>query len=981
MPARLNFLYKFRANSILYVPPYVDYYSNEGVRMRTILIACLLTVIAASAPAIGADLYHVTVTNADIADRLNETGVEPVTVVQGGYLVLADPVDYSRLEAAGIRMDLIATGVAKDDLALDLRLDDQNKSRYDLLFEENGLRLYRVDAGSAVKAFADQSLMPIRNDFLKIVYRPQKEFDKSSLAHIDDLQGLIDQVIQDSLQSYTEALQAFGNRYSGTTSSDLSRDWLADKFVEFGYDSILIDSFVATVGGSPTQCQNVLAVKVGTARPDLYVVVGGHRDAVSSSPGADDNGSGSAAVLEIARILKDIPTDLTFIFALFGAEEQGLYGSSHYAGEAAARGDSIVYMLNMDMIAHFENSSNAKLYYGTMTTYTLLLQDLADSLVGITAVLSGSSGGSDHYPFIQNGYEATFLHEYIFSTVYHSYRDSTSYMSFPYMTKMVKAALATAYTVSETYIPGPELRFDYPDGVPATLTPGEPSTFRVSVVGINEGVPVPGSGRMYFSVNGGNFVEEAMTETSPDLYQAELPGLACGETIQFYFGAEEVDSGYFYNPGPAEPFSATPVTGESTAFYDDFEQDLGWTISGGQWQRGSPTGGGGAYGGPDPVGGYESPTCFGYNLAGDYANNMPQYHLTSPAIDCSDLSSVRVRFMRWLGVEQPRYDHAYVSVSNDGASWTTVWQNPVEITDYVWTQQEYDISDVADGQSTVYVRFTMGTTDVMWTFCGWNIDNVEVFGNNCESGPTTLQIITESVPDWTANHPYSQQLIATGGVGVRSWSDKNGDLTGTGLSLSTTGVLAGTPVSAGQIAFTALVADEESGSDEQPLTFTVNPALEITSDPVYSTPVGQPYSMQLTCTGGTGTLSWSDKNGDLEGTGLALSETGLLSGTPIDVGTISCTARVQDAVGSADDMPVTIDVLAPYQCGDASGDGEIDISDAVYLITYIFKSGPAPDPLCAGDIDNIDAVDIADAVYLINYIFKSGPPPDEGCCP
>lgn len=949
--------------------------------MRTVIIVLFLTVIAAAAPAISADLYRVIVNTPETADRLNRAGVEPVTAVRGGYLVLAESAVGRDLEATGIRMDLIESAISRGELALDLRLDDQNRSRYNLIYEEDGLRIFRLDAGSAARAFAEESLMPVQNDFLRITYRPQEKFDKARISQIDDLQGLIDQVVQDSLQSYTEALQAFGNRYSGTTSSDLSRDWLAAKFVEFGYDSIVIDSFVATVGGTPTQCQNVLAIKVGTALPEHYVVVGGHRDAVSSSPGADDNGSGSAGVLEIARILKDIPTDLTFVFALFGAEEQGLYGSYHYASEAAASGDSIVYMFNMDMIAHYQNTTNAKLYHGTVLTYTELCRQLADSLLGLNAVLSGSSGGSDHYPFIQNGYEATFLHEYIFSTVYHSAHDSTTYMSFPYMTKMVKAALATVYTVSETYIPGPELRFEYPDGVPSTLTPGEPQSFRVSVLGINGGVPVSGSGRMYYSVDGGAFVEEAMSETTPNVYQAELPGLACGETIQFYFGAEEVDSGYFYNPGPANPFSATPVTGETTTFYDDFEQDLGWTISGGQWQRGSPTGGGGAYGGPDPVGGYNSPNCYGYNLNGDYANGIPEYHLTSPAIDCSNLSNVRVRFMRWLGVEQPRYDHAYVRVSNDGINWTTVWENTAEVADESWSQQEYDLSEVADAQPNVYVRFTMGVTDVAWTYCGWNIDNVEVLGNICESGPAPLQILTESVPDWTAGMPYSQQLIATGGVGTRTWSDKNGDLPGTGLSLSASGILSGTPESAGPISFTALVTDEEYSTDEQPLSFTINPAVEITSEVADIAFVGEPYSRQLECVGGTGVISWSDKNGDLTGSGLTLSGTGMLSGTPVSTGTISFTARAQDMAGSADEKLLSIDVTEPYQCGDADGDGGINVADAVYLINYIFKSGPAPDPLCAGDVDTDDAINIADAVYLINYIFKGGPPPDAGCCP
>jgi hypothetical protein len=73
--------------------------------------------------------------------------------------------------------------------------------------------------------------------------------------------------------------------------------------------------------------------------------------------------------------------------------------------------------------------------------------------------------------------------------------------------------------------------------------------------------------------------------------------------------------------------------------------------------------------------------------------------------------------------------------------------------------------------------------------------------------------------------------------------------------------------------------------------------------------------------------------------------------------------------------------IPPYVCGDASGDSAVNISDAVYVINYIFKGGPPPDPLCVGDADGDGAVNISDAVYLITYIFKSGPPPMEPCCP
>ncbi len=99
---------------------------------------------------------------------------------------------------------------------------------------------------------------------------------------------------------------------------------------------------------------------------------------------------------------------------------------------------------------------------------------------------------------------------------------------------------------------------------------------------------------------------------------------------------------------------------------------------------------------------------------------------TTAAFNCTGFTQTKLRFWRWLGVESPTYDHAYVRVSNNGSTWTTVWQNTAQIADSAWTQVEYDISAVADNKSTVYVRWTMGTTDSSWQFCGWNLDDVQI---------------------------------------------------------------------------------------------------------------------------------------------------------------------------------------------------------------------------------------------------------------
>ncbi|MCL4222150.1 MAG: trypsin-like peptidase domain-containing protein [Phycisphaerales bacterium] len=162
-------------------------------------------------------------------------------------------------------------------------------------------------------------------------------------------------------------------------------------------------------------------------------------------------------------------------------------------------------------------------------------------------------------------------------------------------------------------------------------------------------------------------------------------------------------------------------------YYWDMNTNPGWTTQG-QWAWGTPTGGGGQYGNRDPSSGATGTRVYGYNLAGDYANSIPEYHLTTTAIDCSNLSRTTLKFMRYLNVEQPAYDHAYIRVSNNGTTWTQVWTNASEITDSAWTPVEYDISAVADGHSTVYIRWTMGTTDSSWQYSGWNIDDVGIWG-------------------------------------------------------------------------------------------------------------------------------------------------------------------------------------------------------------------------------------------------------------
>ncbi len=276
------------------------------------------------------------------------------------------------------------------------------------------------------------------------------------------------------------------------------------------------------------------------------------------------------------------------------------------------------------------------------------------------------------------------------------------------------------------------LSIRFPDGLPEYLPPGVPDTITVQIKESGEAY-IPGTGSLHYRDDGGSYLPSSLASLGGDMYQAILPAANCSDTPEYYFSAEGESSGVVYSPADAPTTVYAPAVGEFVAFMENnFDSDPGWTTAG-QWAFGQPTGGGGEYGGPDPTSGHTGNNVYGYNLSGDYPNNLSETHLTSGPVDCTDKHDVHLSFWRWLGVEQPLYDHAYVRVSNNGTSWVTVWENASEIADAAWVEMNLDISGVADNQSTVYLRWTMGTTDVGWRYCGWNIDDLRLIAFECES--------------------------------------------------------------------------------------------------------------------------------------------------------------------------------------------------------------------------------------------------------
>jgi hypothetical protein len=760
-----------------------------------------------------------------------------------------------------------------------------------MVYEEPGIRLLRVDSRDMVSGTPPTGLAPLRTHNIEIVYsKPLEVGDRLKRIRSDiELDSLVNRISEDSLISYTESLQVYRGLDAGTPPNYFTGSWAVDKFIDFGYDSVVVDTFFEIIDGRECQCRNIICYKIGNPYAHHQIVVGAHRDTENNCPGADDNLSGLSGVLEIARALAGLEINLTIIFILFDAEEDGLLGSWHYANRAAMQGDRIVMMFNMDMIGHYENSTDARYLTGDNTEYAQLWVSLANSIpsIGITGNSGGISGGSDHIPFQQNGYDFLYVSEYIHSTVYHTSSDSTTYLDYDYMRRMIMASLGTIYTVAQSYVPSPQLYLSYVQPTPSLLVPGESVGVEVAVEEYAGGVLTPGSVLFHYSISGGETIFQPMDELGGGIFQTDIAFLECGDRISFYVGADEIGGETFFCPDPQNPIQSIMATSVDVVFADDFESSQGWDVLGdasdGEWERGLAGEGHDIWTVPQ----YDfdgSGMCF---LTGppdweDIDNGITR--LFSPEIDVSG-GEAMIEYARWYGNDlgfAPHTDVMNVFVYDRGAALLVETVGPVEQATGGWYTNKFWISDYFTPTYPIRLRFDasdLGSDSEVEAA----VDAVTV--TLFSMAP---HIITEILPDGALGEPYTGELVA------------------------------------------------------------------------------------LTC---SEPLTWSDKYGDLAAIGLILSSEGLLTGIASDTGLFTFTAVAQDSDDLMSERIFSFSIRIPFLCGDANSDDQVNIGDAVFLISYIFNGGPEPYPPEAGDVNGDGEPNVGDAVYLISYIFKGGPGP------
>jgi len=309
------------------------------------------------------------------------------------------------------------------------------------------------------------------------------------------------------------------------------------------------------------------------------------------------------------------------------------------------------------------------------------------------------------------------------------------------------------------------------------------SSVEFNLLGSDDGLPggplvytvtqLPANGFLA-DVNGG------LIETAPYTLAPGEVALRYAPTAGFQ-GTDEVlftvdDGGVAPDGGVSENTGVISfAVGVPTPVYEFLtdDSDPGWTTEG-QWAFGMPTGGSGANGGPDPVGGFTGDNVYGYNLSGGYTNGMPFYTLTSDPIDCSALSGVEIEYQRWLGIESSTYDDASFQVSTNGTDWIDVWvHDGPSVNETQWSTRRYDLSAIADGQQLT-LRWTIGTTDGSVNYCGWNIDDVRILALQ----PAAIECPHDLTSDGLTNADDLASVLA--GWGTPAAGYLGGDLNGDG---------------------------------------------------------------------------------------------------------------------------------------------------------------------------------------------------------
>jgi len=279
-----------------------------------------------------------------------------------------------------------------------------------------------------------------------IVFFPSGQADTIIQSVSDEsIIEMIQQVDESLLFYYHEKLLRFGPRYTGTINCTLAGQYIYDEFEEMGlnveFHNWNVDGF---------NSRNVVATLPGTdPTSTAEFLMTAHYDTVQGAPGANDDGSGVAAVLATAAVLSQFSFNHTIRFIAFSGEEVGTYGSFSYARDAYRRGDNIIAVINADMVGYADTEEGGRILRFFPPERSVWIADFADFvskkyIEEIDMVIRELPHymGADHKPFVDYGYDGVWIAHNDGYQWGHSPEDTLDHINFTYEVKATKLLLA-----------------------------------------------------------------------------------------------------------------------------------------------------------------------------------------------------------------------------------------------------------------------------------------------------------------------------------------------------------------------------------------------------------------------------------------------------------------------------------------------------------------------------------------------------------
>jgi hypothetical protein len=391
-----------------------------------------------------------------LVDILKAHQIEVLQELDSCYLAKADRAERASLREHGLSVSVLDRDSQGKEYFLipflsPARLKVLSGQGHLLPLEPNQY-LFWIDGGDPLamlppdlkrKPLPRSSILP----FLKT--HPHPDSAPLGLQVNDIISTIVGELSRDKLRFHVQSLQSFETRYTSTVNCELSGQFILNYFQSLGLDAW----FEPFTFGAGISTRNVVAEIKGETEPDEIIIICAHYDSISNeptlrAPGADDNASGVAAVMEAARILAGYPFDFTVRFIAFSAEEWGLYGSHFHSAAARAGSERIIGVLNFDMIAYADNMpedldvvvNDASWWMAERT------EQIAGTYTGLAVrkIVDPSFVYSDHSPFWDQGYSAFCGIEDadVNNPYYHTPGDTVDTLNFDFFEDAAKTALA-----------------------------------------------------------------------------------------------------------------------------------------------------------------------------------------------------------------------------------------------------------------------------------------------------------------------------------------------------------------------------------------------------------------------------------------------------------------------------------------------------------------------------------------------------------